>query len=99
MSVMVDDREDVWANANDINEMFRGREGEPPRNLMLIRPYHFRGFEGFADVNNRSGKDLTSGANNGGGGGGGKGEDEKVFKEDDRGLLWTMDVLERLWKR
>ena len=41
MSVMVDDREDVWANAKDNDSLMRGREGEPPLNLLYIRPYHF----------------------------------------------------------
>lgn len=79
MAVVVDDREDVWANAED-NEI----PGEPPHNLLLVRPYHWGPFAGFADVNNTSGEDF--GADN-------MRSDEK---EDDQQLLWTADVLRRI---
>ena len=52
MAVIVDDREDVWANASNNST---GRKGEPPDNLMLV-PTHF---QKCADVNNSAGEDLT----------------------------------------
>ena len=52
----MDDREDVWANAkNNVT----GRPGEPPDNLLLVKPYHWKPFMGYADVNNASGGDLS----------------------------------------
>ena len=52
MSVIVDDREDVWANAEENSK-------EPPHNLLVVRPYHWKPFIGFADVNNAPGTDLS----------------------------------------
>ena len=80
MAVVVDDREDVWANAVDNDDSVR--KGEPPHNLLMCKPYHWKPFLGFADVNNSAGEDL-SGA-----------DIEK--DEEDRQLLWTLDVLKRL---
>jgi hypothetical protein len=77
MAVAVDDREDVWANAKD-NET----PGEPPDNLLLVRPYHWSSFTGFADVNNQSGDDFGTEANG--------------VADDDQQLLWTADVLRRI---
>lgn len=38
MSVILDDREDVWANAKDNDAVLTGaRRGEPPSNLLFIR--------------------------------------------------------------
>jgi len=56
MAVVVDDREDVWANSADIAVK---RRGEPPENLLLVRPYHWAPFQGCADVNNKAGVDLA----------------------------------------
>ena len=87
MAVIVDDREDVWANADN---NVTGRNGEPPHNLLLVKPYHFAPFLNFADVNNSSGKDLSL---------------EKGSKKKDEGpstdeqLLWTADILQRLHSR
>eukprot|EP00977_Amphora_coffeiformis_P001687 scaffold326_cov165-Amphora_coffeaeformis.AAC.4 len=80
MAVLVDDREDVWANAVD-NET----KGEPPDNLLLVRPYHWGPFAGFADVNNASGNDYGADQADG--------DDETA---DDKQLLWTSDVLRRI---
>lgn len=46
----------MWANANN---NVTGRPGEPPENLLLVKPYHWRPFMGYADVNNASGIDLS----------------------------------------
>lgn len=43
-AAIVDDRDDVWANAKN-NES--GRPGEPPDNLLLVRPYHWKPFSGY----------------------------------------------------
>jgi RNA polymerase II subunit A-like phosphatase len=81
MAAVVDDREDVWANAKDNS---KGTiQGEPPDNLLLVRPYHWRPFVGFADVNNAAGADLTgSGPSNA-----------------DTQLIWTKKILEKLHGR
>ena len=85
----MDDREDVWANAkNNVT----GRPGEPPDNLLLVKPYHWKPFRGYADVNNASGQDLS------------KTEDTQQSNavdgnEDDEQLLWTADILRRLRER
>lgn len=82
MAVIVDDREDVWANAPDNSKP----KGEPPENLLLIRPYHWKPFLGFADVNNAAGEDIS-------------GESITTEDEDDDALLWTLDVLKRMHLR
>lgn len=88
MAAVVDDREDVWANAADNSD--DTIKGEPPDNLLLVRPYHWSPFHGFADVNNASGVDLC-----GTGPGGGAGPDE----ETDVQLIWTKRILEELHRR
>ena len=85
----MDDREDVWANAKNNDT---GRPGEPPDNLLLVRPYHWKPFSGYRDVNNASGADLS------------KNDDDKDNKESDEHerdeqLLWTADILKRLHQR
>ncbi len=81
MAAVVDDREDVWANAKDNS---KGTiKGEPPDNLLLVRPYHWQPFVGFADVNNAAGADLS-----------GSGP-----AMQDKQLLWTKEVLEKLHQR
>lgn len=88
MAVIVDDREDVWANAENNST---GRKGEPPDNLLFIRPYHWAPFLKYADVNNAAGEDLTQQMN-------GK-DDENNDSLDESGeqyLLWTADVLNRI---
>ncbi len=89
MAAILDDREDVWANAkNNVT----GRPGEPPDNLLLVKPYHWKPFQGYADVNNASGQDLSES--------GGKKQDGKSDgKDDDQMLLWTADILRRLHER
>jgi RNA polymerase II subunit A-like phosphatase len=84
MAVVVDDREDVWANAGEVTESTR--KGEPPDNLLLVRPYHWHKFVGYADVNNAAGFDLTRSQS--------EGDDEA-----DEQLLWTSDILKRLHNR
>jgi NLI interacting factor-like phosphatase/BRCA1 C Terminus (BRCT) domain len=83
MAAVIDDREDVWANAEDIKST---RRGEPPENLLLVRPYHWNSFLGFADVNNASGTVFW-------------GQDVTVESESDEQLLWTADILKRLHHR
>lgn len=89
MAAVVDDREDVWANASDNSD--DTKKGEPPSNLLLVRPYHWQPFLGFADVNNAAGVDLSgtsptiSGAD--------------PSKETDVQLLWTGKILKELHKR
>lgn len=96
MAAVVDDREDVWANAKDNNtnpeDKASSRRGEPPENLLLVKPYHWQPFVGFADINNASGVDLSE-----------KYDDQSATKksatESDVQLLWTADVLKRLHAR
>jgi RNA polymerase II subunit A-like phosphatase len=83
MAAVVDDREDVWANAGDANS---ARRGEPPENLLLVRPYHWGPFLGFADVNNASGADL----------GGETSKDINEDTESDEQLLKIKDILSRV---
>ena len=86
MAAVVDDREDVWANAEEI---FASRHGEPPDNLLLVKPFHWKLFQGFADVNNSSGQDLTEGVQ----------AKEEEENESDQQLLWTGDILRRIHAR
>jgi TFIIF-interacting CTD phosphatase-like protein len=88
MAAVVDDREDVWANAKDNSESTI--KGEPPENLLLVRPYHWQPFVGFADINNAAGSDLSSTTS-------GFSSDPSI--ENDHQLLWTKDILERLHQR
>ena len=108
-AAIVDDREDVWAQgqANDKNyekaasSPFR-RSGEPPENLLLVRPYHWKPFVGFADVNNSAGRDIstmdgksrTAGMKNGV-----LVDDEESEAQKERQLLWTGDILQRVHER
>lgn len=88
MAVIVDDREDVWANAEN---NLTGRKGEPPDNLLFIRPYHWAPFLKYADVNNAAGEDLTQQLN-------GK-DDENCNSLDESGehhLQWNADILNRI---
>jgi len=88
-AAIVDDREDVWANAHD-NQT--GEKGEPPGNLVLVRPYKWPPFLEYADVNNAAGADIT--------------QEEKTDKktksndnlliEEDSQLLWTKEILLKL---
>lgn len=84
MAAVVDDREDVWANASDNSE--KTRKGEPPSNLLLVRPYHFPAFQGFADVNNASGADLSGSGN----------QSSIEAEETDVQLKWTGQILKDL---
>ncbi|KAL7447204.1 hypothetical protein ACHAXM_011196 [Skeletonema potamos] len=89
MAAILDDREDVWANAkNNVT----GRPGEPPDNLLLVKPYHWKPFQGYADVNNASGQDLSESDDT-------KQDDKSDSKDDDKMLLWTADILRRLHER
>ena len=88
MSAVVDDREDVWANAKDNSD--KTIKGEPPDNLLLVKPYHWKPFVGFADINNASGVDLS-------GSGPDSESDPKI--ETDKQLLWTKRILEDLHER
>jgi RNA polymerase II subunit A-like phosphatase len=88
MSAVVDDREDVWANAKDNSD--KTIKGEPPDNLLLVKPYHWKPFVGFADINNAAGADLS-------GSGPGNESDPKI--EADKQLLWTKRILEDLHQR
>jgi RNA polymerase II subunit A C-terminal domain phosphatase len=82
MAAVVDDREDVWANAKEI---FSSRNGEPPDNLLLVKPFHWKPFQGFADVNNAAGQDLT------------QSDEDRVDEEvNDQQLRWTGDILRRV---
>lgn len=89
-AAIVDDREDVWANAKNNDT---GRPGEPPDNLLLVRPYHWKPFSGYRDVNNASGEDLS------------KTDDDKANNQEsdedekDMQLLWIADILKRLHER
>jgi RNA polymerase II subunit A-like phosphatase len=89
MAAVVDDREDVWANATDNTNSATVRKGEPPDNLLLVRPYHWQSFVGFADVNNSSGDDLSGDGTDG----------SNSTTENDVQLRWTGDILKRLHER
>jgi RNA polymerase II subunit A C-terminal domain phosphatase len=93
MAAVVDDREDVWANAEDAKETVV-RPGEPPENLLVVRPYHWAPFAGFADVNNASAVDLA-GDNNAVA----AASDGTPAGEMDEQLHWTTEVLRRLHAR
>lgn len=87
MAVVVDDREDVWARAQGV--IFAERPGEPPDNLLLVRPYHWDTFSGFADVNNAAGVDLSKLGN--------IIQAERTQRsERDLQLLWTCNILVQL---
>ncbi|KAL7473516.1 hypothetical protein ACHAXS_013971 [Conticribra weissflogii] len=92
MAAIIDDREDVWANANNNST---GRPGEPPDNLLLVKPYHWKPFSGYADVNNASGSDLSKKENSAISSNHNQDDDD----EEDFQLLWTADVLRRLHER
>lgn len=83
MAAVIDDREDVWANAEEISSR---RLGEPPENLLLVRPYHWGLFHGYADVNNASGIDFSQ-------------VDTSSQVETDEQLLWTSKVLKSLHQK
>ena len=92
MAAIIDDREDVWANAEN---NATGRPGEPPDNLLLIRPYHWKPFSGFADVNNEAGVDVTKA----GGEKGNRSESIEDEEQQERQLLWMGDILRRVHER
>lgn len=81
MSVIVDDREDVWANAKE-------NSSETPHNLLVVRPYHWEPFAGFADVNNAAGVDHSNSAKND--------STNDASVETDEQLLWTQDILQKV---
>jgi hypothetical protein len=87
----VDDREDVWANAVD-NDTVGRRKGEPPINLLLVKPYHHQKFRGYAEVNNAAGEDLTASSSS-------KQSKKEDAAEDDDLLYWTNDILRRAHHR
>jgi RNA polymerase II subunit A-like phosphatase len=87
MAAVVDDREDVWANAKD--NITSTVKGEPPENLLLVRPYHWQPFVGFADINNSAGADLS----------GSRPKDSDPNNESDFQLLWTKEILQNLHAR
>ena len=84
MAVVLDDREDVWANAKDIHGAVR--KGEPPENLLVVNAYHWPPFHGFADVNNASGTDIAQELQS----------DLQI--ESDEQLRWMMNILQRVHK-
>lgn len=86
LAVMVDDREDVWTNQDNYQPHSQFRAGEPPSNLLWVKPYHWKHFLGYADVNNASGIDLTK-------------NDHAEEEVDDVQLKWTAAVLKQLHKR
>lgn len=92
MAAIIDDREDVWANAEN---NATGRPGEPPDNLLLIRPYHWKPFSGFADVNNEAGVDVTKA----GGEKDNRAESIEDEEQQERQLLWMGDILRRVHDR
>jgi RNA polymerase II subunit A C-terminal domain phosphatase len=90
MAAVLDDREDVWANATD--NSVDTIKGEPPDNLLLVRPYHWQPFSGFADVNNAAGDDPSRSYD-------GKGEVDDPRVEKDVQLVWTSRILKGLHRR
>ena len=54
-------KSNISSNLKVVNEESEGSiPGEPPTKLLLIKPYHFDKYRGFAEVNNQSGVDLTA---------------------------------------
>jgi RNA polymerase II subunit A-like phosphatase len=88
MAAIVDDREDVWANADNNSS---GRKGEPPDNLLWCKPYQWRPFQKYADVNNAAGEDLTEGLN--------LHDNFSMNESSEKQLLWTADILRRVHER
>ena len=88
LAAIVDDREDVWANADNNSS---GRKGEPPDNLLLCKPYHWQPFQTYADVNNCSGEDLTERMDNG--------NHTSVDESSEKQLIWISDILKRIHTR
>jgi RNA polymerase II subunit A-like phosphatase len=68
---------------------------EPPHNLLLVQPYHWKPFSGFADINNSAGADLSKTSSSS------KRDDSKsgLAVETDKQLLWTQYILERVHSR
>lgn len=93
-AAILDDREDVWANATNNTS---GRPGEPPGNLLLVKPYHWQPFNGYADVNNSSGQDLSKTGDQLSSSKLDESDDDD--DDDDEQLLWTADILRRLHDR
>ena len=91
MAAIVDDREDVWANATNNST---GMKGEPPDNLLFVRPYHWAPFQKFADVNNSAGEDITLQSES-------RKEEDNISPDEsnERQLLWTTDILTRIHDR
>lgn len=90
-AAIIDDREDVWANASDNITSQGAVPGEPPTNLLLIKPYHFDKFRGFAEVNNQAGVDVTATQ--------GKEQSESITAENDEGLFYCTNILSRIHQR
>jgi RNA polymerase II subunit A-like phosphatase len=89
-AAILDDREDVWANAkNNVT----GRPGEPPDNLLLVKPYHWDQFSDYSDINNASGQDLSVSNDIESQAG------KPNMQENDTQLLWTANILRRLHDR
>jgi len=61
--------------------------------LLLVKPYHWLPFVGFADINNASGEDLTENPHDSASSQG------ESCAESDEQLLWTADILKRLHSR
>ncbi|KAG7372790.1 hypothetical protein IV203_018933 [Nitzschia inconspicua] len=100
IAAVVDDREDVWANADDNSDSTI--KGEPPENLLLVRPYHWQPFAGFADINNAAGTDLSeskqgnnSNSNNTNNNTNNT-NNKDPYNEQDEQLLWTRDIVDQL---
>lgn len=81
----------MWANASDNITSQGSVPGEPPTNLLLIKPYHFDKFRGFAEVNNQAGVDVTATQ--------GKEQSESVTAENDEGLVYCNNILGRIHQR
>lgn len=92
LAAIVDDREDVWANANN---NVTGRKGEPPDNLLLVRPYSWKPFINYADVNNSAGEDISKQSK----GTEAQDGDDPTIEEGEMQLMWTYDILIRLHDR
>jgi len=64
------------------------RKGEPPENLLLVKPYKWQRFSGYEDVNNAAGIDLSAQQM-------GKNVKDDIDANDVQ-LLWIKDILKRL---
>ena len=95
-AVVVDDQENIWARASD-NDTSSRRTGEPPTNLLLVKPYFFEKFRGYAEVNEILEDDIPESSSL---------TETQPFMSDneepknvDDNLFWVLEFLRKLHHR